>query len=195
MPQTSPPTSRAGDPRLRAAGAADHGPGVRRRQPGADHNRSGAYEADFLPHADRLHGSPESARLAVETEDRAALLDSLILCKFLRGVFADLFAEGADLLARVTGWDVTAEELRTTARRIVTAKKLFNLREGWTPDGGHPAPAVFERGTAERPVGKSGLAPGAIGRHDSGQLRGPRLGRGRPSPPGGVGKAATGRVA
>jgi aldehyde:ferredoxin oxidoreductase len=99
---------------------------------GADHNRSGAYEIDFSTKADRLHGSPDAARLAVETEDRAALMDSLILCKFLRGVFSDLFAEGADLLARVTGWDVTAEELRTTAQRIVTAKKLYNLREGWT---------------------------------------------------------------
>jgi aldehyde:ferredoxin oxidoreductase len=100
---------------------------------GADHNRSGAYEVDFSARADRLHGSPEAARLAVETEDRAALMDSLILCKFLRGVFADLFAEGADLLARVTGWGVTADELRATARRVVTAKKLYNLREGWTP--------------------------------------------------------------
>jgi aldehyde:ferredoxin oxidoreductase len=100
---------------------------------GADHNRSGAYEADFSARADRLHGSPDSARLAVETEDRAALIDSLILCKFLRGVFTDLYAEAADLLARVTGWDVTAGELGTVARRIVTAKKLYNLREGWTP--------------------------------------------------------------
>src|SRR5439155_9197243 len=101
---------------------------------GADHNRSGAYEVDFSAKADRLNGSPEAARLAVETEDRAALMDSLILCKFLRGVFTDLFAESADLLRRVTGWDVTADELRTAARRIVTAKKLFNIREGWTPE-------------------------------------------------------------
>src|SRR5947208_8641724 len=99
---------------------------------GADHNRSGAYDVDFSVRANRLHGSPEAARLAVETEDRAALLDSLILCKFLRGVFADLYADSADLLARVTGWDVTAEELHTIARRIVTAKKLYNLREGWS---------------------------------------------------------------
>jgi aldehyde:ferredoxin oxidoreductase len=99
---------------------------------GADHNRSGAYEADFSPRADRLHGSPAAATLAVETEDRAALIDSLILCKFLRGVFHDLFVESADLLRRVTGWDVTADELRLVARRIVTAKKLYNLREGWT---------------------------------------------------------------
>jgi aldehyde:ferredoxin oxidoreductase len=33
----------------------------------------------------------------------------------------------------VTGWDVTADELRTVARRIITAKKLYNIREGWTP--------------------------------------------------------------
>jgi aldehyde:ferredoxin oxidoreductase len=99
---------------------------------GADHNRSGAYEADFSERADRLHGSADSARLAIETEDRAALLDSLILCKFLRGVFSDLFAESAELLASITGWNVSAEELRQTARRIVTTKKLFNMREGWT---------------------------------------------------------------
>lgn len=99
---------------------------------GADHNRSGAYEVDFSSRANRLQGSPEAARLAVGTEDRAALIDSLILCKFLRGVFTDLFAEAAELLRGVTGWDVTAEELRATARRIVTAKKLFNIREGWT---------------------------------------------------------------
>ncbi len=100
---------------------------------GADHNRSGAYEVDFSARADRLHGSPDAARLAVETEDRAALMDSLILCKFLRGVFTDLFAESADLLSRVTSWDMTAAELRMVARRVVNAKKLYNIREGWTP--------------------------------------------------------------
>lgn len=99
---------------------------------GADHNRSGAYEADFSARADRFQGAPDAARLAVDTEDRAALLDSLILCKFLRGVFSDLYAESADLLARVTGWEVTAQELRTTAQRIITLKKLYNVREGWT---------------------------------------------------------------
>jgi aldehyde:ferredoxin oxidoreductase len=101
---------------------------------GADHNRSGAYEVDFSARADRLHGTPEAARLAVETEDRAALMDSLILCKFLRGIFSDFYAESAELLRPVTGWDVTAEELRTVSRRVVTAKKLFNIREGWTRD-------------------------------------------------------------
>jgi aldehyde:ferredoxin oxidoreductase len=99
---------------------------------GADHNRSGAYEADLSGAHDRLVGGEPHVAGAIETEDRAAIMDSLILCKFLRAVFADPLAEWAALLALVTGWDVDAEELATTARRIVLAKRMFNLREGWT---------------------------------------------------------------
>ena len=99
---------------------------------GADHNRSGAYEADLSGEHDRLVGGAEHVRAAVRTEDRAAVMDSLILCKFLRGVFADPYAEWASLLQLVTGWDVDAAELERTARRIVLAKRLYNQREGWT---------------------------------------------------------------
>ena len=99
---------------------------------GADHNRSGAYEADLSGRHDRLAGGEAQVAGAVQTEDRAAVMDSLILCKFLRGVFADPFPEWASLLNLVTGWDVDGEELARTARRIVVAKRLFNLREGWT---------------------------------------------------------------
>jgi aldehyde:ferredoxin oxidoreductase len=99
---------------------------------GADHNRSGAYEADFSERADRRHGDARSALLAIETEDRAAVLDSLILCKFLRGVFTDLEAEAAGMLAAVTGLPYTADDLRTVARRVVNARKCINEREGWT---------------------------------------------------------------
>jgi aldehyde:ferredoxin oxidoreductase len=70
---------------------------------------------------------------AIETEDRAAAMDSLILCKFLRGVFTDPFTEWAALLSAVTGWDMDGAELRRTARRIVLAKRVFNIREGWQP--------------------------------------------------------------
>ena len=54
---------------------------------GADHNRSGAYEADLSgrPRPPRRRRAAVAA--AIETEDRAAVMDSLILCKFLRGVF------------------------------------------------------------------------------------------------------------
>jgi len=100
---------------------------------GADHNRSGAYEADLSGELDRLDGGDAHVAAAIETEDRAAIMDSLILCKFLRGVFTDPFREWAGLLAPVTGWDVSAGELHATARRIVLAKRVYNIREGWQP--------------------------------------------------------------
>jgi len=99
---------------------------------GADHNRSGAYEADLSGRLDRLDGGTAHVAAAVDTEDRAAVMDSMILCKFLRGVFEEPFPEWAQLLRTVTGWDLDADELRATARRIVRAKRAFNLREGAT---------------------------------------------------------------
>jgi len=101
---------------------------------GADHNRSGAYEVDFSDKVDRRHVTLDAVRYAIETEDKAALMDSLIICKFLRGVFEDFYAEAADMLHRVTGWDATADELRETARRIVGIKRQFNVMAGWTVD-------------------------------------------------------------
>ena len=100
---------------------------------GADHNRSGAYDVDFSDRVDRRNATLDSVRLAIETEDKAALMDSLILCKFLRRVFDDFSTEAAGMLRAVTGWDVTADELHETARRIVSAKRQVNLLAGWTP--------------------------------------------------------------
>jgi aldehyde:ferredoxin oxidoreductase len=99
---------------------------------GADHNRSGAYEVDFSSKVDRKRITLDAVRHAIDTEDRAAVMDSMILCKFLRGVFEDFYGESAVMLRAVTGWDATSDELRQTARRIVAAKREFNLRAGWT---------------------------------------------------------------
>ena len=90
---------------------------------GADHNRSGAYEADLSGRHDRL-----------------------------RGVFEDPMPEWARLLNSVTGWDTDAEELTRTAQRIVMTKRMFNLREGWTreedwlPDRFLSEPLALESG-------------------------------------------------
>jgi aldehyde:ferredoxin oxidoreductase len=100
---------------------------------GADHNRSGAYEVDFSDKVDRRHVTLDAVRHAIDTEDKAALMDSMIICKFLRGVFEDFHVEAAEMLRSVTGWDVSADELRETAKRIVSAKRQFNLLAGWTP--------------------------------------------------------------
>jgi aldehyde:ferredoxin oxidoreductase len=99
---------------------------------GADHNRSGAYEIDFSDKVDRKHVTVDAVHYAIETEDKAAVMDALILCKFLRGVFEDFYVEAADMLRLVTGWNVSASELRDTAVRIVRAKRKFNLLAGWT---------------------------------------------------------------
>jgi len=99
---------------------------------GADHNRSGAYDVDFSDQVDRRNATLDSVRFAIETEDKAALMDSLILCKFLRRVFDDFYTESAGMLCAVTGWEVTAGELHETARRIVSAKRQVNLLAGWT---------------------------------------------------------------
>lgn len=100
---------------------------------GADHNRSGAYQADFSDDVDRRDLTVDDVHHAIRTENEAAIIDSLILCKFLRGVFADKFGEMAQMLGYVTGWDVDAGELQRTAERIVTEKKRYNISQGWTP--------------------------------------------------------------
>lgn len=100
---------------------------------GADHNRSGAYEVDFSPDVGQVDAGPETIEAVVRVENEAVLMDSLILCKFLRGVFADRVAGLAELLKPVTGWDVSSDELLETAGRIVTLKKAYNIDQGWTP--------------------------------------------------------------
>ncbi len=118
---------------------------------GADHNRSGAYEVDFSGAVDRRNVDEEAVPLMIETEDRAALLDSLILCKFLRGVFTEFFAETAQLLRPITGWNISGEELRKSAQRIVTARKEFNVQAGWTPKEDMLPSRFFEQTLPEDP--------------------------------------------
>lgn len=100
---------------------------------GACHNRSGAYEADFSGEVDRLSADPGRGALVAASEDFNAVLDSLIVCKFLRKCFIDFYAEAAELLSKVTGWSCSETELKRAGERIHTLKKLFNIREGWQP--------------------------------------------------------------
>ena len=99
---------------------------------GACHNRSSAYEADFSDRVDRLSVDDQRGRIAAESEDFEAVLDSLIWCKFLRKAFNDFYEESAQVYSMVTGWKTTADELRRSGERITNLKKLFNIREGWT---------------------------------------------------------------
>jgi len=101
---------------------------------GACHNRSGAYEADFSGAVDRFRADSKRGSLVAASEDFAATLDSLIVCKFLRKCFSDYYQEAAEIVSKVTGWDYTGAELKRAGERIHTLKKLFNVREGWQPE-------------------------------------------------------------
>lgn len=100
---------------------------------GACHNRSGAYEADFSGQVDRFQADPNRGELVAASEDFACVLDSLIVCKFLRKCFSDFYDEAAELLHKTTGWPTSSVELRRVGERIHTLKKLFNMRQGWRP--------------------------------------------------------------
>ena len=98
---------------------------------GACHNRSSAYEADFSDRVDRLSVDETRGRIAAESEDFEAVLDSLIWCKFLRRAFHDFYEESAQVYTMITGWEMTANDLHRCGERISNLKKLFNIREGW----------------------------------------------------------------
>lgn len=111
---------------------------------GACHNRSGAYEADFSGEVDRFSAGPERGALVAASENFVAVLDSLIVCKFLRKCFDDFYPEASDLLNRVTGWSFSGAELRLAGERIHNLKKLFNVREGWKPADDWLPPRLLE---------------------------------------------------
>ena len=98
---------------------------------GACHNRSSAYEADFSSRVDRTRVDDERGRITMDGEDFSAVLDSLIWCKFLRKAFHDLYSESAAIYEHLTGWPMTAAQLKQAGERINNLKKLFNIRHGW----------------------------------------------------------------
>jgi aldehyde:ferredoxin oxidoreductase len=124
---------------------------------GACHNRSGAYEHDFGGQVDRFGADAARGRLAADAEDQAAVLDSLIVCKFIRKCFDDLYTDCAALYTCVTGCATSSDDLRRAGERISVLKKLFNVREGWTrADDTLPARILHER-LADGPGAGEGL--------------------------------------
>jgi aldehyde:ferredoxin oxidoreductase len=129
---------------------------------GACHNRSGAYEADFSGQVDRLRAEAGRGRLVAASEDFAAVLDSLIVCKFLRKCFDDFYGEAAGLLGAVTGRDFSAAEVRRIGERINVMKKLFNQREGWRPEDDWLPPRLLHESLATGAARGAGLTPAEL---------------------------------
>ena len=126
---------------------------------GACHNRSSAYEADFSPQVNRMSADPMMGRLVADGEDHSAVMDSLIWCKFLRRAFEDFYAESAEVLSSITGWDVSPDELRAAGERISNLKKIFNIREGWVRADDTLPPRILGESLADGPAGEASLSP------------------------------------
>jgi len=98
---------------------------------GPCHNRSLAYESDTKGVVDRLKGDATRGPLAKEAEEFAGVFDMVMLCKFIRNCFKDIWTEIPQLYTYATGIPLTAAELKQAAERAWNLKKAFNIREGW----------------------------------------------------------------
>jgi len=111
---------------------------------GGCHNRSAAYEPDMKGEVDRLKAEKGRGKIAARTEEFAALLDSLGICKFLRGCFKDFYNEAVRIYTLTTGIEMTVDELKRAGERIINIKKAFNVREGWTRKDDSLPPRVLK---------------------------------------------------
>jgi aldehyde:ferredoxin oxidoreductase len=110
---------------------------------GGCHNRSAAYDPDIQGEVDRFSVDETRGRIARETEEYAAVYDTLPLCKFIRRCFtgkadrAGAWPAIAKLVNATTGWDLKYEDIDLMGERAHTIKKAFNIREGWTRADDH----------------------------------------------------------
>ena len=126
---------------------------------GACHNKASAYDFDLSDDTAQRADASEIGRAVSEAEDFAAVLDSLVLSKFVRRVLNDFYPEAAHVYHLATGHDIGAEGLRKAGERINLVRKAFNVREGWKRDDDTLPHRVFEGGA----VTESGLAETVAG--------------------------------
>jgi len=97
---------------------------------GACHLRSGAYSPDVKGKVDRFKIEKGRGKIVVDGEDLYNVVDSLILCKFSRGVMYDGLEDMAKYYRLATGLEMDAEELMKAGERINNLARVINIREG-----------------------------------------------------------------
>jgi len=97
---------------------------------GACHLRSGAYSPDVKGSVDRFKIEKGRGKIVMDGEDMYNVVDSLILCKFSRGVMYDGYKDMANYYTLATGLEMTDEEIRKAGERINTLARVINIREG-----------------------------------------------------------------
>jgi aldehyde:ferredoxin oxidoreductase len=106
---------------------------------GACHLRATFYKpelAGMIP-PDQIEGKAE---MFLDFEDRLAIFDTLVLCRFYRDFY--LWDRLAEAVGRVTGLAVDEAALKEKARAIATLIRRFNLREGMQPADDRLPPAL-----------------------------------------------------
>ncbi|AEG16576.1 Aldehyde ferredoxin oxidoreductase [Desulfofundulus kuznetsovii DSM 6115] len=108
---------------------------------GACHLRATFYKPELAGIIDpkTTHGKAE---LFIDYEDRLAIYDALILCRFYRDLV--LWGDLVILVNATTGLGVDEGQLRRIAGRIVAATRQFNLLQGLTRDDDNLPPRFFK---------------------------------------------------
>ncbi|MHA1767724.1 MAG: aldehyde ferredoxin oxidoreductase family protein [Promethearchaeota archaeon] len=98
---------------------------------GACHLRSGSYGFDMKKKFDRRKYDQldKRGKALFGMENLMAIIDSLVVCKFTRGIYHRGIPEIAEVYEMVTGIPMTGEELDITGTRIHDLAKCFNIRE------------------------------------------------------------------
>lgn len=123
---------------------------------GACHLRGTFYKAELSGEIakERIEGK---ARLHVDYEDRAAIFDCLILCRFFRDFI--LWDELAALVKASTGMALDKAGLELLANRITQGSRRYNAREGLGPETDTLPERFFREKTAEGAwIGREELA-------------------------------------
>jgi len=94
---------------------------------GACHLRGTFYKAELSGEIDKDQ-IKDKAKLLVDYENRAAIFDSLILCRFFRDFI--LWEELMQLVEAVTGLKLSKEELSEIANNTTNYTREYNVQEG-----------------------------------------------------------------
>jgi len=94
---------------------------------GVDMGMGPALELDILP-GDRFDAAEQKGRIAARQQAWRNLYNALTLCQFQNPGVGRVLAA----LNGATGWGLEADDLMTLGKRIVTLKRLLNMRRGVT---------------------------------------------------------------
>lgn len=94
-----------------------------------DTGQGPALELGIIP-GDRFEATPDKGHIAALHQAWRSVYNALILCQFQNPGVERL----ASAFNAVTGWGMNGAELVQTGKRIITLKRLFNLRRGLSRD-------------------------------------------------------------